>query len=107
MSPDTASLRRAACIASFCLTALAPALAQAGSPGCGAAPVLGRDGVVLYWTGGTACGARDAASGTDGVLTTDDGTAVSRGNANPSQGGYAGEPMPESRPVTDAISVAG
>ena len=98
--------RRATSIATMttaaCTTITLATGASAQPADCGATPVLGRDGVVLYWTGGTDCG--------DLALAADDGEGsgpqdrapVTRNSAD------AGPALtPETRPVMDPVSISG
>jgi hypothetical protein len=75
------------------VTALPPA-ARAGAARCGAEPVHGRDGSVLYWTGGVGCIPASAAS--DGGSPRQDA-----GNAP------VVDLTPEPRPAAEAEVAAG
>jgi hypothetical protein len=102
MPTATVRSRNVALTVALCVTLAVPAAVSARSPACGAAPVIGQDGAVLYWTGGGACAAAHPSQGDQDSPAPQDEAPVSRNSAPPDAA-----PAPESRPVSDAVTVAG
>jgi hypothetical protein len=88
----------------LCLVLALPAAVSARSPACGAIPVIGRDRAVLYWTGRTDCAADERNTGGGDDVGPTDSAPVTRNSA---PGDPTSDPMPESRPVSDPVTISG
>lgn len=103
MPTDRATVRRVALALVPCLVLAAPSAVSARPPTCGAVPVIGTSGAVLYWTRGTGCAADARDTGGEEAGPSDSGPVTRNGWVDEP----TPEPMPEARPVRDAVAVSG
>jgi len=92
----------------LCAASVLCAAAFARPADCGAAPVIGRDGTVLYWTGGSGCAADALVSReNDAPVLQGPGSVTRRGTGPATDSVISPAPTPETRPVKEPVSVPG